>query len=94
MRTDTPGKGEQIDGEAEVERREGSRLRPGTAAELAGARRNRSATAKAKGDRVEHGSERGERGRQKVVRSVGPNRCGLTWFNQVTEDLVAISKNC
>ena len=48
LRTNTPGGEKQIEGEAKVERREGSRLRPSTTTELAGARRNRPATAKAK----------------------------------------------
>ena len=69
LRRDTPDREEQIEGEAKVERREGSRLRPSTAAELAGARRNRPATAKAKrGSRRPREREREERERR-VVRS-------------------------
>ena len=71
LRTNTPGGEKQIEGEAKIERREGSRLRPSTAAEMAGARRNRPATAEAKrGSRRPREREREEREeRRRVVRS-------------------------
>ena len=86
----------QIDGEAMIERGESSRLRPSTAAETAGARRNRPATAEAiRGSRRPRVRVR-EEGEERVGRTGldQPNQSGLTWFNPVTRDLIAISKTC
>ena len=59
----------QIDGEAMVERGESSRLHPSTAAETAGARRNRPATTEA---------IRGSRRPRERVREEGEERVGQT----------------
>ena len=64
--------------EAKLERREGSRLRPSTAAELAGARWNRPATAKAKrGSCRPREREREERGRREWFDRTEPVRVDL-----------------
>ena len=59
----------QIDGEAMIERGESSRLRPSTAAETAGARRNRPAMTEA---------IRGSRRPRERVREEGEERVGRT----------------